>query len=806
MTSRRFARATVALAMLAMAGVAPLWAQVQPDAREVTIDSIVVRGNDRYPASQVIRLAQVRVGQVVNGTDIQQAIRRMFATGNLADIRISVSPGTPAIFYIDVVERPIIYEFAFEGLEHVGDGTVRDTVGLFSGSALDPADVVATQTIIRKLLANEGFPQADVDTALAREPGGLDQFKLTFLVNEGPRLALARVTFRGNESIRSEDLRNAMATSEEGFFWFRPGELHREEYRTDLASRLPDFYGSKGFIDMQVLSDTVVVDTLTGKGRIEILIDEGPQYHLAELQIEGNTRFPSAEIASFFPTSRDGLLEPDVVAAKGLPVFDQTGFEDATRSIGDLYRDAGYLGAQVIPNIDRLPPDSARASHTVVVRWLMNEGQPAYVRQVDIVGNDYTHDRIIRQVLLTFPGDIYSQELLIQSLRNIQSLSFFETLPPDSAIQILPREDGDIDLVYRVREKQTGNINFGMSATPASGFAGFIGYDQPNLFGQGKNGHFRWLFGSRQTDIEITYSDPEILGSNKSLTIGLQSARDRLQNFQLAARRQTGAFAEVGMPLLGLRSTRFLVGYSIFRDDTDLDAFGVDPDNRGLINVGTRSTASLRVVRDTRAGGIFPTAGNRNSLSARFTGGPLGGDGEYGKYEFQSEWFLPVGQIGGGPGSVPIDLTFGLSFKGGLVVGDNPFFLERFFMGGTQVGIRLRGYDDATITPLGHRPENTPGFSRLDRVGEAFFSTTAQFGIKLTDNIYTNAFIDAGNVWARSVEFNPNDLLLGAGLGASLITPFGPVGLDYAYGFDRRDIFGRPDPGWKLHFRFGTVF
>ena len=91
-------------------------------------------------------------------------------------------------------------------------------------------------------------------------------------------------------------------------------------------------------------------------------------------------------------------------------------------------------------------------------------------------------------------------------------------------------------------------------------------------------------------------------------------------------------------------------------------------------------------------------------------------------------------------------------------------------------------------------------------MGEAFFSTTAQFGVKLTDNIYTNAFIDAGNVWERSVEFNPNDLLVGAGLGASLITPFGPIGLDYAYGFDRRDIFGRPDPGWKLHFRFGTVF
>ena len=63
---------------------------------------------------------------------------------------------------------------------------------------------------------------------------------------------------------------------------------------------------------------------------------------------------------------------------------------------------------------------------------------------------------MIRKVLLTLPGDVYSQQLLISSIRNIQSLGFFESLPPDQAIEINPRDDGDIDLVFRVRERQTG--------------------------------------------------------------------------------------------------------------------------------------------------------------------------------------------------------------------------------------------------------------------------------------------------------------------------------------------------------------
>lgn len=806
MKRSRIAAGLVALVAMSTARVTTLWAQEEQ--LSVTIDSIVVRGQSRYSAEGIRRITQLRVGETVNGPDIQDAIQRLYATGEFASIRVSVTPYTPAVFFIDIEERPLIGRYEFQGLKHADSGTISDSVGLVSGAALDPSKVVQARAMLLKMLGQEGFPQASVDTALAPDPSGLDQLELTFNVHEGPRLALARVEFSGNQNFTDSEIRGSMSTAEEGFLWFKPGELRRDEYRADLTDHIPAFYGEHGYIDLEVIGDTVVVDTLTGKGRIEIRLREGPQYLVRSFNIEGNRRFPTSQLGEYYPPVRSGDLAPERLEEGRYPPFDETAFRKASADIADLYRDAGYLQVQVIPDVVRNPPDSAGANPTVDVNLQVVERNPSYIRTVTIAGNDYTHDRVIRKILLTLPGDIYSQQRLIQSVRNIQSLGFFETLPPDEAIQINPREDGDIDLVYRVKEKQTGNVNFGLSAAAYTGLAGFIGYDQPNLFGQAKIGHFRWLFGARTQDIEISYTDPELLGSRYSVTVGLQSSRDRFQTFDLGTRRKTGGFLEVGIPLFPfqVRSTRLYVGYSLFRDEvSDLDALGLGPSRQDLITQGTRSTISLRLLRDTRVGGLFPTGGNRNQLSYRKTGGFLGGDGDYNRWDFDSEWFQRVGQLGGGPGSVPIEIVAGLNFKGGLVVGDNPFFVERFYVGGTQVGERVRGYEEATITPQGHIPRNAP-VNSLARVGESYFATSASLGIKLTDNIFASSFVDAGNLWSTASEFNPTDLLVGAGVGVSLLTPFGPVGIDYAYGFDRRDVVGRPDPGWQLHFRFGQLF
>jgi outer membrane protein insertion porin family len=793
--------ATLAIgAILAVLGVAPAFGQEDSSVR---IDSLAVIGNSRHSTIDVINRSGLRVGNIVRGPQLADAIRRLFSSGDFSDVRIGAG-GTDresGVFYILVEERPYITGYVFQGLERVSEGMIRDTIGLARNAPLDPDRIARAQTMMSELLANEGFPTATIDTLIRPDPISINDFLVTFDVDEGPRLGIVEIAFVGNDSFTGAEIRASMVTDQEGFWWYNAGELKRDEYNRDITQRLPQFYQSHGYLDFSVIRDTVISDPVTGKGRIEIHVNEGPQYVLEEFRISGNTAFPSAAIEPI------ALVGQGRVGEDGsLPAFNQTAFLEQQAALADMYRNSGYLRVNFRPEVQRLSPAVEGGPPRVRALLPIIEGDPSYIREISIEGNTYTHDRIVRNRLFIYPGDVYSQARLIQSFQAIQGLGFFDPLPPEEAVDIRERPDGDIDVTLRVQEKQTGTLNFGITASGFSGLAGFIGYTQPNLFGLAKTGSFRWLFGARQQDLDLTYSDPELMGSRYSGTVSLRNSRDQFTGFSLGDRRQTGGLVEFGVPLLNLRSTRLFAGYSLFNDRVrGLDTTGVIGNQANLF-AGTRSALNARIVQDTRNNPLFPTGGSRNSLSVRQTGGFLGGDGNYQKFDLSSEWFVPVGALGAGPTNPnPIEFTFALNFRAGVITGQNPFFTERYYAGGTQAGIQVRGYGEATVTPLGHIPEEAP-LSDLDRVGESFFKTGAAFGVKLTQQIFASAFFDAGNVWLTADQINPTDLLIGAGFGVSLVTPFGPIGLDYAYGFDRRDVIGRPDPGWKLHFKFGQIF
>ena len=110
---------------------------------------------------------------------------------------------------------------------------------------------------------------------------------------------------------------------------------------------------------------------------------------------------------------------------------------------------------------------------------------------------------------------MFNRERLIQSYRNIANLGFFEQdmPPPDTQPA---NEQGDIDLIFHVKEKRTGNVNFGASVGQGTGVGGFVGFDQPNLFGECKRGSLQWQFGQYINDFNLSYTDPRIKQSNVS--------------------------------------------------------------------------------------------------------------------------------------------------------------------------------------------------------------------------------------------------------------------------------------------------
>jgi outer membrane protein assembly factor BamA len=199
---------------------------------------------------------------------------------------------------------------------------------------------------------------------------------------------------------------------------------------------------------------------------------------------------------------------------------------------------------------------------------------------------------------------------------------------------------------------------------------------------------------------------------------------------------------------------------------------------------------------------IFPTTGSRQNITLELNGGLLGGDGQFTRLLSDGTWWVQTGRLGADEtGQGGIRLALGLTYRAGAVFGDvDAFPFDRFWMGGVQFGQQLRGYDETTITPFGYFPERDGSISDINRLGNAFFSLTTEFAMRLTSQISLGFFYDAGNVWRQPTEFDPTRLFKGAGVGVQLVTPFGPIGLDYAYAFDK------PTPGWQFHFRMGPGF
>lgn len=786
-------------------------AQTPSRDRTVRVDSIQVIGNNRLATPVILSDLGIRPGDVVTIVNVQRGIQRLFATGQFDDIRIFAvdDPSGGVTLVVELVERPFIIGYRFEGLQHASSGSIRDSVGLTSNAPLDPSGVYETQLQIRSELSKKGYVRSQIDTSFVptdRE----GEYRFIFRVNEGRRLVVASIEIEGNEAMTDYEIIGAMSVKPEGFWWWESGEFREEEYQQDLQNGLVEFYGSRGYLDFRVLGDSLVVDPETGKTVLIVKVDEGRQYRIADFKIEGNDFFPTIVLESRFGTGGRSLLSrlPFIGGGaddEGDPVFDTRAWQEATDEIRQLYRNSGFLYSQIEPVVERLP-NGEDGRPRVGLIWKIQENEQAYVNLVNVAGNTTTHERVIRDRLTLIPGDVYGDERLVASYQTMQGLGFFEPLPPNEALDIRPNEEGNINVTFRVKEKQTGNINFGASLSPSVGMAGFIGYEQPNLFGQAKSGRFRWIFGSRTNDIELAYTDPAILGTRNSLGLSLRSSRDRFNFVGLGRRRQTGGSVVFGAPLFGARWTRISIGYSLFRDQYDSNQDELDLARRQLLNVGTRSTIEFRIARDTRNHPLFPTSGSRNSISLAFTGGPLGGDGTYRKLSFESSWFTPIARLRSDPTATPIELALGVSLKGGTILGNNPFYLERFFMGGVQYGPPLRGYEELSITPQGHVPRGTPGFNQLDRVGEAFFGLYTNLGLNLGGSFYLNAFYDSGNVWAKPAGFDPTDLFRGIGVGVTIVTPVGPLGLDYAYALDARDVLGRRNPGWRLHFRFGQIF
>ncbi len=799
---RRNMRCAVLVLSLAAALTADLRAQEQAPL-SITIDSIAVEGVQRVARATLVAAAGIPTGEAIGFRDLQRAMSALYRLGQFDDVRFEQGRiEGQTVLRITVVERPLLTGWSVRGAVNVSERKVRGKVELLAGRPFNRASAARSRAAIDSLYMEEGFYLTTVIIEeLPQEDGTI---QVVFQIDEGRRVTISQVVVEGNQQFTDHQVVGKMSVKPEGFFWWRSGEFNEDKLQLDLRDRVPRFYGSNGFIDFQVLDDTLIVDDRTGKGTLRITVDEGIQYEVGDFEVQGNRYFSTSQLERYYPFANRATGFLGLGGSREGPVlFDQEEWDDATQAVRTLYMNNGYMYAQITPTLLRRTDADGR--HVVDLRWQIIERQPAIINKILVRGNTVTHEDVIRRAIVMIPGDVMRQDALIRSYQNVMNLGFFEQPMPIPTVE--PANDqGDVDVVFTVQERHTGNINFGASVGQGTGVGGFIGLDEPNLFGRAKRASIQWQFGRYQNNISLSYTDPALRGTMTSLTVALHSTRLRYTVADLGRINSRGGSIQVGFPLRGSRYTRLYASYALEQSQYDSPTLA----SRFYCDNCVLSMATLSLMRDTRVGLPFPTGGVMHRVTVGQGGGPLGGQGNFRRLTFEGRWFTPIARLGGDDalGGSGMFVVMGLGAQTGFLWGDaGPHFRQLFSMGGTQFGIPLRGYEEFSVTPLGFDPRASgQRASTVNAFGGSYLALTGEVGLRVSQAIYVSAFMDAGNVWANPGRFNPSRLFRGVGFGASLVTPMGPIGIDYAYGFDKIDILGNPDPSWKFHFRIGQFF
>ena len=787
----------VAAVSLILGAPACLFAQEQTSA---AVDSIAVEGNRRLTAAQIIGTSGIVVHQPLNYRDIQRAITALFKTGQFDDVVAEQrTSGDRLVLALQVKERPILRKWAIRGVQKLSEGEVKGRVKLPEGRPIDRNAVEQGRAAIDSLYKRAGYYAAQVKTI--EVPQDSTGVRLVFDVQEGDRVAIGQVVIDGNKRFDDKAVVKHMATRPEGFWWFQNGEYDDRKVDQDVRERLPHWYADQGFVDFQVTHDSLIPDSVGGKAVLQLKVDEGQRYDVGTFDVEGNRRFSTEELQAYYPF---GPVGSNGMPLGGTRPYSRSDWESATEKVQNLYANNGYLYAQIEPAEVRRT--TADGKHLIDLRWVIREGSPATINKIEIVGNDVTHERVIREAIVMLPGDLFSRDRLIRSYQNVSNLGFFQQPLPSPDVK--PAANGvDVDVTFRVEERRTGNINFGASLGQGTGVGGFLGLEEPNLFGRGKRGKLQWQFGSHLNDFTLSYTDPAIRESRISGTVSLFDSRARYTIGDLGTQKRTGGSLQLGFPFLGSRYTRLFTSYSYQR----VRYSGGSQDLRARFNCSacSRSSVGASILRDTRFGLPFATGGSYANVSGELNGGFLGGTGDYRKVDLEGKWYAPLGSLGGGAqlGAGGVQFVLGLTTKAGFIFGDpGPFFTEMYSLGGVQYGIPLRGYDEFSITPNGFDPNASTNSASADAFGKSYAAFTVEAGARISQSLYVDAFFDAGNVYRSAREWDPTRLFRGAGFGAAVVSPLGPIGIDLGYGFDKVDGQGRPAPGWQLHFKLGNFF
>jgi len=708
------------------------------------VRNIEIRGNRIVSTNAILNKVKTKVGSPLLQEVVNEDVKRLYATGFFQDVRVDVQPQADGLAVnIIVDEKPIIKRIIIEGAKVIKEDNIRKDLNIVEGQILDQRAVKDAVNKIQNKYIQKGFRFAEVKSDIDINEEAKEAV-LYILIDEGAKYKIKSIKFSGNKTFPSRRLSKLVKTKPEFIFLLRKGVFDEEKFQEDI-DRLRGYYQAEGFLDVQVAPE-YEYDRKDKKILISIKIEENSRYYTGDVKIKGNVLFPESEIWENL------AMLPGFVFSQARMMVDIDG-------IRKYYFRQGYIGVQITPDVV-LNPDTKK----VDVVYNIVEGDLFFIDKIKIRGNTKTKDIVIRREFRVRPGERFDGDKLDRSKQRLDNLGFFQEVVYDTEEGSAPNRK---NLIFQVKEKQTGELSFGAGVSSIDKFVGFAEIAQknfdwlnfPTFTGAGQSLSIRGRLGSITRDLDLSFVEPYFLGRNLSLGFnGFSVKRDKNNtNFDEQRTGVTISFAKALSEYI-----RAGVGYTF--EQVNLTDIPSDPGPTVLAFEGKTNLSRLKfnLSRDTRDSTFNPSKGTVISGSVELIGTFLGGDHDYynGQISFSKYFTFFKRHL------FEVKTRLGVT---DTIGGDQVPVFDRFYAGGLGT---VRGYGPRRVGPI----ENGGAIG-----GDSIFILNLEYTVPLIESFKAAVFIDIGNVAAGSYAIDSKTVAASVGPGLKINTPIGPVALYYGY-------------------------